>query len=210
MSDQIRHSRNTKNSRKGGTWRYCRDCHIRHTVSYVCHPSKLFYVKNGLDTIEAIYKRAAAADYKKFLKTEENKRHTTRKNCNKPSSTDTDIQIPIGKATKKDPQRTKSAECHICMEYKGYMLKLGCNHTMCKKCYINILNSDNLRDKCTLCRTDMFNENWENYLILGGNKSDPIRITNEDLSIPTPSHRCRYYSLIKTDVDDDIVVNTIR
>ena len=106
-----------------------------------------------------------------------------------------------------NPLRGIPQECPICLTHKGHTIKLGCQHQICKDCYHNVLSSD-LNDKCRMCRTDMFSENWEHYLLI--NASMPHlqdldsfsynhwNMSNRwDLDIPNSFRATRQYSLLK-------------
>ena len=104
------------------------------------------------------------------------------------------IKDPILKKEKKNKKKDnkKIGECPICLTPKKNNKILGCNHSICHSCYDKILISDNLEDKCPLCRTDMFSENWFTYY--------------------SPNHYLRYQrkmSLTKLDWGDELINYTL-
>ena len=212
MANNQSQMKSTKRSRKGCTWRYCNDCNKKHSGHHYCFPNRQMTQTTELDReislkseVNRYCKRIDNKMKQKNVKKSGKKRTGRMSVCNAES----DKIINISKPIKKDPLRTNPGECNICMVYKGYMLKLSCNHTICKCCYVKTLESSNLDDKCGFCRTDMFSENWDHYLVVGNTNTNPIMVTKDGLFIPEPI-RQRQVSLIKTDDYDDIVVNSIR
>ena len=205
----------TKLFRKGCTWRYCNDCNKKHSKHHSCFPNRQMAEKMDLDS--GSYMGVVTSDVNRYCNRMDKKckqkkvKNSGKKRTGRMSdyNAESDKKINIIKPIKKDPLRTNPGECNICMVYKGYMLKLSCNHTICKCCYVKTLQSSNLDDKCGFCRTDMFSENWYHYLIVGNTHTNPIRITKDGLFIPEPI-RQRQVSLIKTDDYDDLVVHSIR
>lgn len=213
MANNQSQMKSTKRSRKGCTWRYCNDCYKKHSGHHSCFPNRQMAQKTELDreiSLTSEVNRYCKQIDKKFkqknVKKSWKKRTGRMTDCNAES----DKIINIIKPIKKDPLRTNPGECNICMVYKGYMLKLSCKHTICKDCYIKTLQSSNLDDKCGFCRTDMFSENWYNYLVVGNTKTNPVRVTKDGMFIPEPI-RQRCVSLIKTDKYSlEFVANSIR
>ena len=95
-----------------------------------------------------------------------------------------DQTLPL-KSQKQKQKQKDPIKCSVCLETKGNYKTLGCNHKICTVCWENILISDNLQDRCPLCRQDMFSENWASYLFVKKN------------------HNSRHFKLFK--VDDSMI-----
>lgn len=156
---------------KGHTYRFCNNCKNRHREGRNCTNE----TKNNEEDKKQFTSKmckSLPSQFKPFLKEEGNSslvklylQEETIKKKNK----DRKHFIPMDnslKITKKPKKELSSIECPVCLTIKGNYKTLGCNHHICRDCWVNILDTDSLDDNCPLCRSNMFPENWETYIML--------------------------------------------
>jgi hypothetical protein len=182
--------------RTGKTYRYCNKCNEKHPIKQKCN-----IVASFSNNMTCKNKKALPKSYRKYLDEvgatsnifirSYNSDYCHRRLKKQRGGV---IKDPILKKEKKNKKQDnkKIGECPICLTPKKNNTILGCNHSICHSCYDKILISDNLEDKCPLCRTDMFSENWFNYFAQYTNRRG-----NQ-----------RQFSLTKLDWEDDLIKYT--
>ena len=162
---------------KGHTYRFCHNCQNNHREGRKCpnyqeetENSTSKYGKNNHFTSKMC--KSLPGQFKPFLKEESNSNlikqylqedTIKRKIQHRKRSIPLDNSLTIGKKRKKD---YSSIECPVCLSNKGKYKTLGCNHQLCNDCWSNILQSDTLDDNCPLCRSNMYSENFETYVMV--------------------------------------------
>jgi hypothetical protein len=162
---------------RGETFRFCHTCqksncnkcpkedspnYTSKKIKYLPNDLKYRYVRTKIPDNAMIPNRQRTRAYKKIVKYIKSKDLKTTGKRTRYTSHNTNI-INVFKAKKKV---NNSIECPICLTQKGNFDTLGCGHSLCKDCRVNILNTPSLNDKCPLCRKNMFCENYKNYILV--------------------------------------------
>lgn len=159
---------------KGHTYRFCNICQDRHREGRTCpHYNPPQY--NQMDKSNKFSSKLCKSlpgQYKPYLKEEFNGsliKQYLREDTIKKKNQDRKRPIPMDKGLKigkKIKKEVSSIECPVCLTSKGNYKTLGCKHHICTDCWFEILKSDSLEDNCPLCRSNMYYETWETYLML--------------------------------------------
>jgi hypothetical protein len=162
---------------RGHTFRFCYVCqksncnkcskedspnYTSKKIKYLPNDFKYRYIKTKMsDNTKMSHKQQALAYKKivKFIKSKDVK--TTGKRTRYTSHNENTINV-----LKTKKKVNTSIECPICLAEKGNFDILGCGHSICKDCHVNMANTPSLNNKCPLCRKNMFSENYKNYVLV--------------------------------------------
>ena len=166
---------------RGHTFRFCYGCqksncnrchaedspnYTSKKINYLPNDFKYRYIKSQMsdNTTTPMSHKQHALAYNKIVKFIKNKdlkatgKRTRRYPCHNENT-----NLNVLKTKKKV---NTSIECPICLTQKGNFDILGCGHSICKDCHANMINTPELNNKCPLCRTSMFCENYKNYVLV--------------------------------------------
>lgn len=148
---------------KGKEIRFCLYCKTRHPLVAKRDCQERFMETEGLNN--------SSIDWKVYRL---NKNKVKCRNKRSPLVDGPILQKKSKRTKRQSPLRSQPGKCPICLSFKGHMLTLGCNHTICQDCYSQVVDSSTLKNTCGLCRSEMFNSSEKQYLLVKDDMDHPF------------------------------------